>query len=103
MLDFQHPDVEVIWNIFPLNIVVWSIFRVPLNILFFWLYLPLMWTWWLWNWVWENSTEVFVVFPIQSIWTIVNITLVLSSILIIPIPFMLLSVTGQNLFAIADW
>tara|TARA_B110000285_G_C14999107_1_gene550478 strand:- start:199 stop:573 length:375 start_codon:yes stop_codon:yes gene_type:complete len=101
MLDFQHPDVDIIWNIFPLNLVVWGIFRVPLNMMFFGIYIPWMWTWWLWNLLWESLMALVIVFPIQSVWTTVNIFLVLSSIFILPIPFMLFSVGAQFIFGFA--
>ena len=47
----MHPEVSVFWNIWPFPLIVWSIFRVPLNIIFFPVYIPLAWTWQLWNFV----------------------------------------------------
>ena len=44
-----HPDVSVFWNIWPFPIFVWTIFRVPLNILFFPIYFFTWWIWQLWN------------------------------------------------------
>ena len=62
-LTSAHPDVEVIWNIWPLSMFVWTIFRFPLNVLFALFYVPLAWTWYLWNMFWETVTA-FIGFPV---------------------------------------
>ena len=94
----HHPDVDIIWNIFPLNLVVLSAFRVPLNFFFFWLYIPFMWTWWLWNLFWETLT--FGAYTLVNIpWLIVNAILIFASFLIIPIPLLIISVLLEFGFA----
>ena len=60
-----HPDVEVIWNIWPLSMFVWTIFRFPLNVLFALFYIPFAWTWYLWNFFWQSLT-VFLGFPVVN-------------------------------------
>ena len=56
MLDTMHPDVDIIWNIWPLTLIIWWPIRVPLNFLFAILYVPLAWTWYGWDLFWETIT-----------------------------------------------
>ena len=34
----NHPDVEMIWNFWPLDLVLWFPLKTSLNIIFFWAY-----------------------------------------------------------------
>ena len=72
----SHPDVELIWNIWPLSVVVITPIREALNFLFA---LINIWVWWvpvLWNLLLENGT-----FLIASI--------IFGIMLILQIPFWL--------------
>ena len=53
-----HPDISLIWNIWPLTILVWTPVRVFLNGLFFLLY---FWVWW-WPFLWNLLLETGVAF-----------------------------------------
>ena len=91
-----HPDVGIIWNIWPLSMFVWTVFRVPLNIFFGIFYVPLAWTWWLWNLFWESILELGVLPIFMSLLGLINIGLTFLSVFIIPIPF---AMVGWLIFA----
>ena len=91
----DHPDVEIIWNIWPLSMFVWTIWRYPLNHLFFFLYIPFAWTWYLWNLFWEGIIE-FALLPVFMVLLLAfNIIMTLLSVFIIPLPF---AISGWMVF-----
>ena len=83
----HHPDVSIIWNIWPFSMFVWTIWRVPLNHLLFFIYYPLLPFWYLWNLVWEGIIE-FACLPVFMVLLLAfNLVATVLSVFIIPIPF----------------
>ena len=52
----QHPIVDIIWNFWPVSMIVITPLRVSLNIIFFPIYFFTWWTPLLWNFIFENMT-----------------------------------------------
>ena len=98
----EHPDVNIIWNIWPISLGVWTIIRVPLNIFFFWLYIPFGWIFWLWNFVMETTTYWYGQTPIVTLGFIFNCMFTLTGVLVLPIPLILLSWIAWTFFGILN-
>ena len=53
-----YPNVDIIWNFFPITLLVWNPFRAILNTIFFWLYIPFLPFITLWNFLPETITMI---------------------------------------------
>ena len=51
-----YPNVDIIWNFFPLTLIVWNPFRAILNAIFFIVYIPFLPFITLWNFFPETFT-----------------------------------------------
>ena len=97
----SHPNVDVIWNVWPLTLIVWMPYRLLFNVVFMYFYVPMSWSWFLWDLFWESLTAVFfwLFYMIPEILTL--LVLALSSWLLFPIPLFIIGsfITGLQITA----
>ena len=88
-ISLHHPDVDMVWNIWPFTLIVWMPYRLLLNIVFSAIYFPSWWLWYGWDLFWESFTGA-IFWGVMSLDVLNNILLFLLSWLIFPIPLLIL-------------
>ena len=56
--NYHHPNIEIIWNFFPLELFVWNPIRAVLNVFFLVFYIPALPIITLWNFGPEAFTMI---------------------------------------------
>ena len=93
-ISLHHPDVDMIWNVWPFTLIFWMPYRLLLNLVFGAIYIPLAWTWYFWDLFWESFTGA-IFWLIMAIDVLNNVLLFLFSWLIFPIPLLILGLLIQ--------
>ena len=86
-----HPEVEVLWNVWPFTIFFWTPVRLVLNFFFLFLDIPLFFMWYPWNLFAETNWGLLfgtVYFTVAQI----TFACVMLWWLILPIPIAILGV-----------